>query len=356
MAEEKISIEQLQASISGKGYDWEAGVTSVSELSEEEQNFLLGLPVTEEELEGMKEAIEASVETFSYPTSVDWRNHAGKDWTTPIRDQSSCASGMDFSVLAAMESRAKIQKNNPNLSIDLSEAYLLFCGCGKCCSTGWYFDPALNFIKNTGVADEKCYPYRPVDQDCKPCPDWKNRVWKIQDWSSIVNVSQRKQNLAASGPLIGGMAVYQDFLYYKGGVYRHTSGKLSGYSPKTIVGYDDNQKCWICKNSWGTGWGENGWFKIAYGQCDIDTRFNMYAIGKIIPAIEKGCGYATYALIDYYFAGTSRILWAYAGNRWRYRRIAKHEVAGIVKLLNESKRLYVCWNGNQITFVRGWKN
>ena len=38
-----------------------------------------------------------------------------------------------------------------------------------------------------------------------------------------------------------------------------------------IVGYDDSQGAWICKNSWGTGWGMNGFFLIKYGECYIDT-------------------------------------------------------------------------------------
>jgi hypothetical protein len=37
----------------------------------------------------------------------------------------------------------------------------------------------------------------------------------------------------------------------------------------TIVGYDNRDGYWICKNSWGDQWGENGWFRIGYGQCDI---------------------------------------------------------------------------------------
>lgn len=356
MEEEKLSVEEVQAAITEKGYEWEAGVTSISGLSDEELKTRLGLTVTNEELQRMESEIKASVERFSYPSAFDWRNHNGKDWTKPVRDQSSCGSCVAFGTLGAMESRAKIQKNNPNLSVDLSEAHLFYCGCGKCCRRGWNFPPALNFLKNTGVVDEKCYPYKPVDQDCKPCSDWKNRVWKIQDWSSIANVSQRKQNLSTSGPLIGGMAVYNDFRYYKSGIYKHTSGRLLGYHAITVVGYNDSQKYWICKNSWGTGWGEKGWFKIAYGQCYIDTRFAMYAIGKIKPAVEKGCGYATYALIDYYFTGNTRVLWAYVGGNWKYKIVAEPEVAGIVKLLNESKRLYLCWNGRQITFVRGWKN
>jgi hypothetical protein len=37
-----------------------------------------------------------------------------------------------------------------------------------------------------------------------------------------------------------------------------------------FVGYDDTQGCWICKNSWGSAWGESGFFRIAYGQCGIE--------------------------------------------------------------------------------------
>ena len=38
-----------------------------------------------------------------------------------------------------------------------------------------------------------------------------------------------------------------------------------------IVGYDDPHGCWIVKNSWGTGLGDNGYWLIAYGQCNIDV-------------------------------------------------------------------------------------
>jgi C1A family cysteine protease len=37
------------------------------------------------------------------------------------------------------------------------------------------------------------------------------------------------------------------------------------------VGYDDPNGCWICKNSWNTTWGEQGFFRIAYGECGIES-------------------------------------------------------------------------------------
>jgi len=58
--------------------------------------------------------------------------------------------------------------------------------------------------------------------------------------------------------------VWKDFYYYKSGVYKHDWGKRVGGHVVTIVGYDDNDQCWIVKNSWGKGWGDDGWFKISY--------------------------------------------------------------------------------------------
>ena len=53
----------------------------------------------------------------------------------------------------------RIAKKDPALKIDLSEADLFFRGCGDCCGSGWFFEPALSYAQSQGIPDEACYPY-----------------------------------------------------------------------------------------------------------------------------------------------------------------------------------------------------
>ena len=92
---------------------------------------------------------------------------------------------------------------------------------------------------------------------------------KISGWSWVANnVTDIKESLD-NGPVPCGMGVYEDFMYYTGGVYEYTGGEdyLGGHAV-LIVGWDDDpvdapgKSCWIVKNSWGTDWGENGYCRI----------------------------------------------------------------------------------------------
>ena len=123
--------------------------------------------------------------------------------------------------------------------------------------------------------------------------------------------------LAARGPMVAGMAVYQDFFSYAGGVYKHVSGSLAGYHAISVVGYNETDRYWICKNSWGTGWGElgpdgsRGWFRIAYGDSGLDTQFAFYDVQPNqcpVPVVDPCIRHRTYLISVLRAAQTNRAL------------------------------------------------
>jgi len=85
------------------------------------------------------------------------------------------------------------------------------------------------------------------------------------------------------GPVLGAIATYQDMAYHTGGVYEplpyltDETGKTiknnkTGDHAVLVVGYNDEQECWYIKNSWGTEWGEDGYFRLKYGSiCGLDA-------------------------------------------------------------------------------------
>lgn len=266
---EDWELETIKKAIKDKGVSWTAGENSVTKLSPEARKRLCGailVPQTEPEI--TLKAKKAA------PPSWDWRNIGGVNWTTPIRDQGQCGSCVAFGALGALEPLVRIDVGSPTLPINLSEQHLFSCG-GGLCDYGWYSSSAANYLKNYGTPDEACYPYfsgNGVDYPCSgTCPDWKSRVIKISQWSWVTNNPENIKTALLQTPLSTTMAVYRDFFYYTGGIYEHTWGSLEGYHQIAFVGYvdDGTDRYWICKNSWGTGWGEQGWFRIKFGEVGI---------------------------------------------------------------------------------------
>lgn len=63
---------------------------------------------------------------------------------------------------------------------------------------------------------------------------------------------------------------------YKSGVYSHTSGYLEGGHAVKLIGWgtESGKDYWLCANSWGTGWGISGYFKL-----DINDNKSQMNVG-----------------------------------------------------------------------------
>lgn len=240
------------------------------------------------------------------PTSWDWRdaiyNGVEGDWTSPVKNQGNCGSCWAFAAVGQTEAELNLASGNPTLDEDLAEEYLV-SGCsnaGSCCG-GWHAT-ALHYIQNQGIPDEACLPYISDSCSCygtgsctncaydngsgctnatcsQRCSDYGSRVLKIDFYGQIGNISNppatqqalMKQALVKYGPLSVAFSWVGD------GGFNPTSRVYNCLSSGSlnhavvIVGYNDAGGYWIVKNSWGSGWNENGFFKMGYGQCQIES-------------------------------------------------------------------------------------
>ncbi|MBN2053430.1 hypothetical protein JW905_00825 [bacterium] len=268
-----VTLDDIRRAIEEQGANWRAEATTVWQRSDSELAEMMG---------GALEPVDAEMYVVDDPyympmsrAQFDWRNNGG-NWMTPVTNQ-GCNDCWAHASCGAQEAAMNIALNDPDADWNMSEQFLISCGFN---CNAQYLNNVLNYLRDTGTVRETCFPYSgsynpPYCSD--RCANWSYDLWNINSYGYTPNgdVGQMKSQLA-NGPMIVWMNVYSDFLTYSGGVYEHTSGSSMGGHFVVLVGYNDDDPegaCWICKNSWGTGWGEDtyglsgeaGYFRIAMG-------------------------------------------------------------------------------------------
>src|SRR5262245_3224552 len=354
----KISLRQVQNQLasSSSPATWRAGATSISALSETEQERRLGVRVDEAEKHRVESYLRGAraATAASFSPTRDWRNKDGKNWTTPIRDQGNCGSCVAFATVATIETQARIQQSQPGWNVDLSEADLFFCGAGRKCDEGWQPTEAMEYAKTRGVPEESYFPYQDHDMDCQTSAQRPERLLTATEYSEVIEPDARKECLDKTGPMVACLAVYRDFFFYKDGVYRHVTGDLAGYHAVSCVGYSEAEQCWTCKNSWGLDWGSQGYFKIAYGEAEIDTQFAMYGVkrvgGTLLDHVESETGddWVETLFAEHSFDSKRNVLWAFVKGKWRYREVSEAELAGLGGTLFEAASVRAFYTGEKL--------
>lgn len=260
-----LTIERLNGLIKKNNAGWVARENRISQLSDSEIKRLLGskdLP-----------SDSTLFEDLSAPmTSFDWRNVDGVNWLGPVMNQGNCGSCVAFAAIATLESSYRIQSGLPWLTPTFSTQQLFNCG-GGACDNGWWPAGAAHMLKNKGVVDAACVPYESgstgEDIQCIKnfCQNQSERTYKISNYSSpsfYGGTASKVKEALKKAPLVTTLRVYEDFLYYSSGIYKSVSRKSVGGHAVSIVGFNDAERYWIVRNSWGSDWGENGFIRISY--------------------------------------------------------------------------------------------
>ena len=224
-----------------------------------------------------------SLDTNNLPESVDWVKDG---CVTPVKNQGSCGSCWAFSSTGALEG-AWAKKTNKLIS--LSEQQLVDCAGGRYGNhgcNGGLMDNAFKYVFDNGLCTEEAYPYTSGSD-----PNVKNTCNSATCHSSVSAVGcsdvEKNNQLAlkaavALGPV--SIAVEADtkiFQFYSGGVV--TDIALCGQNLDhgvLIVGYgvENGLKYWLVKNSWGEGWGQDGYIKL--GRSDSADDAGVCGVAK----------------------------------------------------------------------------
>lgn len=283
-----VKINEINKNLKADGLNWVAGPTSVSEMTYGERKKLYGqstFPLGFEYYVGgviKTDILSSSRETSLMVDNWDWRDRHGQNWITPVTDQENCGSCWAFATTGATEAIVNLYFNQL-LNLDLSEQDVLSCsGAGDC--NGGIEGTALDYITSTGVVDEGTFPYTATDQPCENKGDNPSELIKIGGKIPFPSTEypgtedDLKRMIIERGPISGGLfdwwhamvlPGYQvveegDIFYYRD--LNLNTDWITIEAGDALIG----KTVWIFKNSWGIGWGDNGYVYVETNISNID--------------------------------------------------------------------------------------
>ena len=225
------------------------------------------------------------IKTEDLPKSYDIRNIDGYNYATWDKNQHIphyCGSCWAQAPTSALSDRINLMRKGKWPTINLSEQEVINCSGGGSCRGGLP-DTVYSYAYREGIPDQTCAIYEAVDKYCEPMNRCKNcwpdepcfaveeyRRVKLSEYGYVKDAANMQAEIYARGPISCVMDVTQTLLDYTGGVFTSREGKWLGKHAVEVTGWgvdeETNTPYWIVRNSWGTYWGENGWFRIAMGQ------------------------------------------------------------------------------------------
>ncbi|XP_060526715.1 procathepsin L-like [Cylas formicarius] len=258
-------IEEHNAKYENGEETYTLGVNQFADMTAEEFKSFLTLQKPNRTKTGDRQVYRKPLDA-AVPASFDWRDEGA---VSAVKDQGSCGGCWAFSVVASLEGFYYLKNKKLEL---FSEQNLIDCattqydmeGCN-----GGDLDPAFQYIIDHGIAKESDYPYEGRDARCRSS---SNQVTKIKGFVDVREFDE--DALLSAVALEGPVSVAIDanpIQLYKSGIFTGKGCSSSEWDLNHAVlavgyGTENGQDYWILKNSWGTIFGEKGYFRMLRGK------------------------------------------------------------------------------------------
>jgi len=238
-------------------HTWIMGVNQFSDLTDEEfrKTYTPGLVNLTAFFENSGLPLMTLNLGQSPPASKDW---VAEKRVSGVKDQGQCGSCYAFATCAALESAVAIKGNSATL-LDLAEQEMVDCSQNNGCNGGFWYD-SFDYMKS-GIRNEADYKYTAKAGSCDNTKKSKASAASVKAYALTKENDDTAMRSAMNtyGPLAVAVTT-ENWSSYRSGVFSSCGTKGVDHAV-LLTGYNANQ--YTIKNSWGAGWGESGYIRLA---------------------------------------------------------------------------------------------